>query len=99
MIGFLISILPVFLSVLCVHAIFWLIAEIRQQKRQKPRRRWQRYTPQTNTSPQQAKLLNMLAGDRAAAQRLVSAARTRYPGHRERWYWEKALYDLERDRR
>ncbi|BAZ70444.1 MAG: ABC transporter permease [Pelatocladus maniniholoensis HA4357-MV3] len=45
------------------------------------------------------KLIAMVAGDTAAAERLVEQARQDYPGMPESWYWERAIADLERDRR
>ena len=47
----------------------------------------------------QRRLLMLLAGNQNAATRLVNSARQRHPGQTEDWYWEKVLYDLERDRR
>ena len=45
------------------------------------------------------KLLTMLYGDRAGAQRLLNGAKQMYPGKPNDWYWEKVISDLERDRR
>lgn len=42
----------------------------------------------------QSRLLNMVAGDRATARRLVDNARASNPGCPESWYWEKAIDDL-----
>ena len=47
----------------------------------------------------QNKLMRLLSGDRAAAMRLVERAKQRHPGRSDEWYWEKAIEDLERDRR
>jgi uncharacterized membrane protein YhaH (DUF805 family) len=44
-------------------------------------------------------LLELLAGDTAAADRLLSHIRSRYPGQSEQWYYEKVIQDLIRDRR
>ena len=33
------------------------------------------------------------------ADRLINNLRVKHPGETERWYWEKAIFDLERDRR
>lgn len=44
-------------------------------------------------------LLRLVGGNRATAERLVFQARQRYPGESEQWYWEKAIYDIQRDRR
>lgn len=45
------------------------------------------------------KLINLLNGNRSAAERLLEQTRYKHPGHSENWYWEKVIYDLERDRR
>jgi len=57
--------------------------------------------PRNETPPEietQEKLLQMLKGDRAAAERLIAEAKSRYPGFSENWYWGKVIADLERDR-
>jgi hypothetical protein len=46
----------------------------------------------------QRQLLRLLHEDRQAAERLVSYARLKYPGHNADWYVEKVIYDLKRDR-
>ncbi|MDX2217085.1 MAG: hypothetical protein SFY66_27710 [Oculatellaceae cyanobacterium bins.114] len=47
----------------------------------------------------QRKLMRLLHGDQAAAQRLFKLATLKYPGENANWYIEKVIYDLERDRR
>ena len=44
-------------------------------------------------------LLGLVGGNAAVAQRLVSDVSIRNPGRSEQWCWEKAIYDVERDRR
>ena len=44
------------------------------------------------------RLIAILGGDTAAAERLVAQARQDYPGMPENWYWERAIAELERDR-
>lgn len=44
-------------------------------------------------------LLRLVGGNAAVAQRLVSDLQARNPGRPEQWCWEKAIYDIERDRR
>ncbi|MBF2003426.1 MAG: hypothetical protein IGS50_16060 [Synechococcales cyanobacterium C42_A2020_086] len=53
----------------------------------------------SRTGPLRSRLLRELRGDRGAAERLLSHARLSYPGQSEQWYYEKVIYDLERDRR
>ncbi|NWF61954.1 MAG: ABC transporter permease [Fischerella sp.] len=50
-------------------------------------------------NPLKNRLIAMLDGDTAAAERLVEQARQDYPKMPESWYWERAIADLERDRR
>lgn len=47
----------------------------------------------------ESRLIRMLDGDRVAAERLVTHVKQNYPWMPENWYWEKAIEDLERDRR
>ncbi|MBW4683275.1 MAG: tetratricopeptide repeat protein [Microcoleus vaginatus WJT46-NPBG5] len=71
-------------------------------------------SPNSTTSPKNAdrenqrslpnlklerKLINLLNGNRSAAERLIEQTRQKNPGKSENWYWEKVIYDLERDRR
>ena len=44
-------------------------------------------------------LLGLVGGNATVAQRLVSDVQARNPGRTEQWCWEKAIYDIERDRR
>jgi outer membrane biosynthesis protein TonB len=50
------------------------------------------------THPLEAKLVKLLNGDRAAADRLLQSARLRHPDRSEQWIVEKCIHDLERDR-
>jgi hypothetical protein len=47
----------------------------------------------------ETRLLSLLQNDSSTAYRLVKHARNSHPGRPENWYWEKAISDLERDRR
>ena len=44
------------------------------------------------------KLLKLLGGKHKTAYRLIQQSRLRYPDKSTDWHWEKAIYDLERDR-
>ncbi len=44
------------------------------------------------------RLIAILGGDTAAANRLVEQAKQDYPDMPENWYWERAIAELERDR-
>ena len=47
----------------------------------------------------QQKLLRLVGSDRSIVVGLVERLKMKNPGMPEDWYWEKAIYDLERDRR
>lgn len=44
-------------------------------------------------------LMRRVGGNAAVAQRLVERVKMQNPGRTEQWCWEKAIYDIERDRR
>ncbi|MGB3765303.1 MAG: hypothetical protein WA947_01995 [Phormidesmis sp.] len=44
-------------------------------------------------------LLGLVGGNATVAERLVSDLQAHNPGRSEQWCWEKAIYDIERDRR
>lgn len=43
-------------------------------------------------------LFPLVHGDWNLANRLIESVRRNNPGRSEDWYWEKVIYDLERDR-
>lgn len=49
-------------------------------------------------SQTQRELLRLVGGNRAVADRLVEQLQLRNPNHSEQWCWEKAIYDIQRDR-
>jgi hypothetical protein len=49
--------------------------------------------------PLEDELVRLLNGDRTTANRLISSTRRKNPNQSEQWCREKAVYDLERDRR
>lgn len=66
-------------------------------KSSKPRRRPRRKSPQHGTLENE--LVRLLNGNAATANRLIVSTRRKNPHQSEQWCHEKALYDLERDRR
>ena len=44
------------------------------------------------------RLFVLVNGNWELAHRLLESVRRNYPGQTEDWYWEKVIYDLERDR-
>jgi tetratricopeptide (TPR) repeat protein len=46
----------------------------------------------------QQRLLSLVGGNMAIAQRLIDIAKQEYPNKPEVWYWQKVVFDLESDR-
>ncbi|HSM80268.1 MAG TPA: hypothetical protein VLS96_01215 [Nodosilinea sp.] len=85
--------------------IAWL--NRRQGRRRQPGHRLHQPAnrPELTTAPTrsvqgrtQRELLRLVGGNRAVAQRLVEQVQLRNPHHSEQWCWEKAIYDIQRDR-
>lgn len=51
-----------------------------------------------NTEGIDPMLLQAVKGNKPLAKRLLEQAKFKYPGKSDRWYVEKIIYDLERDR-
>ncbi|MEM7065649.1 MAG: hypothetical protein AAF572_21100 [Cyanobacteria bacterium P01_B01_bin.77] len=45
------------------------------------------------------RLMRLVNGNQSVAARLVQRVRSQHPERSEQWCWEKAIYDIERDRR
>ncbi|MEO0431056.1 MAG: hypothetical protein AAF151_05110 [Cyanobacteria bacterium J06656_5] len=45
------------------------------------------------------RLMRLVNGNQSVASRLVERVRSQNPDRSEQWCWEKAIYDIERDRR
>lgn len=71
----------------------WVLASL-ENTEPRPER-----TIKTSAKSAKQQLLVMLQGDERAANRLIRHIKAANPGQSEQWYWEKALWDLERDRR
>ncbi len=75
-----------------------LIEEISNQRNPRRKRSVRPKRRAVNRSLE-TRLILLLRNDIQAAHRLVGSARRQHPGRQENWYWEKAIADLERDRR
>jgi hypothetical protein len=82
---------------LCIHLVMIHKSPTKKFKNSKPRRRPRRKSPQR--VPLEDELVRLLNGDRTTANRLLTSTRRKHPNQSEQWCHEKALYDLERDRR
>jgi hypothetical protein len=72
------------------------------QQRHEISRRGRQRTANRQFRPRQShlerKLLKLLGGSQSTAHRLIEQSRLRNPDKSADWHWEKAIYDLERDR-
>lgn len=86
---------------LLVGLFFWL-RRYSAQRRRGGRRTGSRAAPasskQAVRGQTQRELLRLVGGNRAVADRLVEQVQLRNPSHSEQWCWEKAIYDIQRDR-
>ncbi|PLZ95293.1 hypothetical protein CEN50_22820 [Fischerella thermalis CCMEE 5268] len=81
---------------------FWNL-KLNQNFNPKPAQKAQQQPQQTKQQTNvdtgiQKKLINLLNGDKDICKRLIDAAKRKYPGQSEHWYWEKVTEDLLRDR-
>jgi hypothetical protein len=80
---------------LCLLFVTW-------QQRDRIRIRGRRNSNRADLRPQhphlERKLLKLLGGNRSTANRLIQQSRLKNPDKSADWHWEKAIYDLERDR-
>lgn len=44
------------------------------------------------------RLYTLVGGNKEIAERLIASEQEKNPGHPEKWYWEKVVYEMERDR-
>ena len=59
----------------------------------------ERQNPQEVPSEElKQRLYSLVGGNKEIAERLIISEREKNPGYPEKWYWEKIVYDLERDR-
>ncbi|MBD2256072.1 hypothetical protein [Pseudanabaena sp. FACHB-2040] len=92
--------LSVLLAVAIALAILFWWRQRKQSKR--IRSKVPTFAGKANASVQSGtrrQLLRLVGGSGSTAERLLSQLRQRYPGESEQWYWEKAIYDIRRDRR
>ena len=84
-----------------LYLIAKLVEEIKNQRNPSCRGKKPRVRARTRPVNRclETRLVSLLRNDAQAAHRLVGSARRRHPGRQENWYWEKAIADLERDRR
>lgn len=89
--------LALWLAALSLCIQLWLITPRSKSKKRKSRRRPRVRFPKH--VPLESRLTMLLNGDKATAQRLIGSTRRNHPNRSEQWCQEKAIHDLERDRR
>lgn len=78
------------------YVLFWEFRRQQPSPQRQPKPQTEERKPDVNLKN---RLMSLLAGDAATAERLIEQARQDFPGMPENWYWERAIADLERDRR
>ncbi|WP_017298366.1 hypothetical protein [Nodosilinea nodulosa] len=95
--------LSLLLAILLLAALFFWLKR-RQSGRRPGGYRLNTPEPETATARRsvrghtQRELVRLVGGNRAVAERLVEQVQLRNPNHSEQWCWEKAIYDIQRDR-
>lgn len=84
---------------LLVGLFFWLKRRRGNATRsRRPRSMAAPTTPRSVRGATRRQLLRLVGGNQDVAQRLVDQVQLRNPNHSEQWCWEKAIYDIQRDR-
>lgn len=91
-----VALISLCLLMVCV-LLFWLVVSVAEQR--KPGWKPPTAKRQRKLDPQFQRRLELLAGSRETARRLVAATARNNPKRSTRWCQEKAIADLERDRR
>jgi len=90
----------VLLAIVILGGLLWWLS-----RRRSPSRRWsQRQGGRLPTSAKAVpenlmRRLDRLTRDRRVSERLIERVEFNHPGRSKRWCVEKAIYDLQRDRR
>ncbi len=94
------SFLPIVLAIAIILAVFsWLTGRRLPIQGRRPSRSRSIQRDRGVSRSTRKQLIRLVGGNAAVAQRLVRDVQVRNPGRTEQWCWEKAIYDIERDRR
>jgi hypothetical protein len=90
--------------VLCIGGISWCTVKLidwwgeeAPVPHPKKRFKWSRLT--YREAKVRLRVIELFDGDARLARRQVRILMERHPGKTEQWYWEKAIVEIERDRR
>lgn len=95
------SLLPIIFAIVLIWAaVVWLRRRSQPSRSRSPRQS-RRTLGSTGSIRRQTEreLLRLVNGHRPTALRLVAKIQEYHPGRSAQWCWEKAIYDLQRDRR
>ena len=94
------SVLSLILAIVIMAAVFcWLTGYRLPIQLKSPSSQGQNSSSgKVNRSTRQ-QLMRLVNGNQAVADRLISRVRSQHPDRSEQWWWEKAIYDIQRDRR
>ncbi|MEA5617942.1 hypothetical protein VB711_08835 [Cronbergia sp. UHCC 0137] len=85
--------------VLIVSIFYITMSIVRHQQQGKSRHSGKTSNSFSNHRKLWHELLSLLRHDRETAERLLRFEQKKNPGKSEKWYLEKVIYDLKRDRR
>ena len=91
--------LEVLLAIAILGAIVWWLRQRRSGRRLAPVRRARVYAGKTTVPDSLMRRLDRLTKDRRVSERLIERVEFNHPGRSRRWCVEKAIYDIQRDRR
>jgi len=89
----------VILAVVVVGALWWWFNRRKLPKRSTTARRSGKSSNPNAVPPRLMRELDRLTRDRRVSERLIERVEFNHPGRSRRWCVEKAIYDIQRDRR
>ncbi|MEM6715941.1 MAG: hypothetical protein AAF622_12780 [Cyanobacteria bacterium P01_C01_bin.147] len=92
--------IEVLLAIGILGAIVWWLRQRRSAgRRLAPTRRGRTYSKRAATPDSLLRRLDRLTKDRRVSERLIERVEFNHPGRSKQWCVEKAIYDIQRDRR
>lgn len=94
------SFLPIIFAIVVIWAaVAWLRRRSPSSLSRSPSRSSRALSSSGIRRQTERELLRLVNGHRPTALRLVAKVQEYHPGRSAQWCWEKAIYDLQRDRR
>lgn len=90
----------VLLAIVILGGLLWWLSRRRSPSRRLSQRQGGRLPTSAKAVPENLmRRLDRLTRDRRVSERLIERVEFNHPGRSKRWCVEKAIYDLQRDRR